>query len=179
MNQQATTTMDDHAIHGRPKRQWRSTQNSSFIYPDPNHNLPIDNKKAKEAQKAAKQLWMKTRPETLMWDHKTTSKYTSQALQCAVLYYGKRQMENIMRSLPQQQTKKPTAWRQILGGEQLIIKEHIHTNFYNTGIVLIQGKNFVQWGDWHFHTLKQGLNNKQTKEDNKNKQLDQGQQTCD
>ena len=146
----------------RPQRLKKSTQHPDFSYSF--HNHPVEGKKAKEEQKKIKQARMRAQPETLNWDYKFVKPLTANesacAEQCDVQFYTNRVdlWKTVCMAYYGDECKLSVALKKIPGGEQLLVDGHIHMNFFNTGIVLVQGKYFGSWERKDFPLLCCRLN---------------------
>ena len=112
--------------------------------------------------KKDKQRRMKAHPEVLTWDYQLTSG-SGEEEPCDVQFYTRRPdawKAECVKFYGEEQ-RKPVAFRKIPSGDQLTVENHVHINFYNTGITMIQGSNFVHWGEHEFTTLLQRLDTNQ------------------
>jgi len=115
------------------------------------HNFPTNGKKAKASQKKQKKRQLKQNPEVLNWD------YTSNDTLCDVLFYTERLEE--WHELCKLHYVAQGQWESLPAGDgvQLRMLDQFTLNFYNSGIIMAQGKCFVHWGQHDFPKLKNKL----------------------
>lgn len=144
------------AVHTRPRRQMKSTQQGDFDY-TAFHNRPVEGKKAKENQRKDKQMKMKEHPEAINWDYQLAP-VSGREEPCDVQFYTLRPdawKSECVKFYEEQ--RKRVSFKKINSGEQLIVEGHVTINFYSTGFTLVQGENFVDWGNHEYPTLLQRL----------------------
>ena len=117
---------------------------------------------------------MKSQPESVTWDHKNSTHNP-----CNLQFYTSH-LCDWKQECPSFYIEKAMCitWKTISSGDQLTVQDHVTINFYEANIVMVQGRNFVDWGQNEFPTIKARLDSKSPPLTPNSQQLQVRQKVC-